>query len=175
MNIISLMVAGLPIIVSVVALYFSARASKAAKQTQDRGNGLQEQNNSLQERMVSLEEARQNDAIIDANKAILTAKLVRTVKEYKNKNCNLQSTSTKLEIENIGRSTAKNVRAFISGTSIIETDNILTKNGEHSVIGPKSNVSYSIRIMQDFRPPFQFSSTWEDASGVPGKYETTLT
>lgn len=173
-DIISSIIAGASVIISMIALRFSSQASKGAKQAQDISNELQKQNNSLQERMICLEETRQEDSVIEANKAELIAKLNCTVTEYNTGKFPLRNKTFKLEIENIGRSTAKKVRAFINGISIQEIVDINTDDGEHD-IGSNSKVSYSVSIKHDFSPPFRFSLTWDDDSGVQGNYKTTLT
>ncbi len=52
---------------------------------------------------------------------------------------------------------------------------IVSNQQEITLIGPNSEISYIAAIALDCSPPFKFKATWEDDSGEPGEYETTLT
>ena len=118
----------------------------------------------MQQRITQIEESRERDRVIQSRKAYLRAEL----QEYK-------QNSYHLVIENVGQGTARNVKAELDGKPIMDHPAIASSQQEIGTIGPGSEISYIAAITYDCSPPFEFKVTWEDDSGEPGEYETTLT
>ncbi len=152
-NIISIVTA----IVSVAAFWQSHCAAK-------RSAKVQEEQVEMQKRITQIEEAREQDRVIQSRKAYLKAELRKN-----------ERGSYRLVIKNSGQGTARNVKATLDGKPILEHPAINPSQQEITLIGPYSEISYIARITFGCRPPFKFKVTWEDDSGEPGEYETTLT
>ena len=150
------------VLVSLLSVCFSVHANKNSLT-------LQKEQTEMQKRITQIEEAREQNRVIQSRKANLKAEL-REVKRN----------SYRLVIENSGQGTARNVKATLDGKPISEHPAILfdkeTKE-DALIIGPHSGISYIMCITKDpgTSPPFEFKVAWEDDSGEPGKYETTLT
>lgn len=145
------------ILVSLLSIYFSFRANKKSLT-------LQKEQTEMQKRITQIEESRERERAIQSKKACLKAEL------RKNKRG-----SYRLVIKNSGQGTARNVKATLDGKPILEHPAINPGQQEITLIGPYSEISYIARITFGCRPPFKFKVTWEDDSGEPGEYETTLT
>ncbi len=118
----------------------------------------------LYEPSAQIELLREHDRITQSQKANLSAKLQ---KDGRN--------SYRLVIENLGQGTARNVKATLDDKPILEHPAIASNQQEVTLIGPHSKISYTAAITFGCSPPFKFRATWEDDSGEPGEYETTLT
>lgn len=145
------------ILVSLLSVYFSFRANKNSLT-------LQKEQTEMQKRITQIEEAREQDRAIQSRKANLKAELRK-----------VERNSYRLVINNSGQGTARNVEAKLDGKPILEHPAIASSQQEIKLIGPCSEISYITGIALDCSPPFKFKVTWEDDSGVPGEYETTLT
>lgn len=159
---ISILVPLLSIVVSLLSACFSFHANKNSL-------ALQKEQTEMQKRITQIEEAREQDRAIQSRKANLKAELRKD-----------ERNNYRLVIKNSGQGTARNVKATLDGKPISEHPAILfdkeTKE-DALIIGPHSGISYIICITKDpgTSPPFEFKVTWEDDSGEPGEYETTLT
>lgn len=118
----------------------------------------------MQKCITQIEESRERDRVIKSRNTYLRAEL----QEYK-------QNSFHLVIENVVQGTARNVKATLDGKPIIKHPAITSSQQEIGTIGPGSEISYIAAITNDCSPPFEFKVTWEDDSGKPGEYETTLT
>lgn len=147
----------LSIVVSLFSIYFSVHANKNSLT-------LQKEQTEMQKRITQIEEAREQDRVIQSRKANLKAEL----REVKRNNYHLV-------IKNSGQGTARNVKATLDGKRISEHRAIASSDQEITLIGPGSEILYTVGITFDCSPPFKFKVTWEDDSGEPGEYETTLT
>jgi len=145
------------ILVSLLSVYFSFRANKNSLT-------LQKEQIEMQERITQIEEAREQDRAIQSRKANLKAELRK-----------VERNNYRLVINNSGQGTARNVKATLDGKPILEHPAINPGQQEITLIGRYSEISYIARITFGCRPPFKFKVTWEDDSGEPGEYETTLT
>lgn len=149
------------IAVSIISVYFSSCANQ-------RSLKLQEKQIEMQQRITQIEESRERDRVIQSQKAYLKAKLQKLQKKD-------ERNSYHLVIENVGQGTARNVIAELDGKPIIKHPAIASSQQKIGTIGPGSEISYIAAITYDCSPPFKFKVTWEDDSGEPGEYETTLT
>jgi len=147
----------LSIVVSLFSIYFSVHANKNSLT-------LQKEQTEMQKRITQIEEAREQNRVIQSRKANLKAEL-REVKRN----------SYRLVIENSGQGTARNVKATLDEKPILDHPAIVSGQQEITLIGPYSEISYITGLSSDCSPPFEFKVTWEDDSGEPGEYETTLT
>ncbi len=149
------------IIVSIISIYFSRCANQ-------RSLKLQEEQIEIQKRITQIEESRERDRVIQSQKAYLKAKLQKLQKKD-------ERNSYHLVIENVGQGTARNVKAMLDRKPIIKHPAILPDQQEITLIGPASEISYIMAVTLSCSPPFEFKVTWEDDSGEPGEYITTLT
>ncbi len=145
------------ILVSLLSIYFSFRANKKSLT-------LQKEQTEMQKRITQIEESRERERAIQSKKACLKAEL-REVKPNNHR----------LFIENSGQGTARNVKATLDGKPIFRHPVIDRDQQVITLIGSHSKISYMADIKLGRRPPFKFKVTWEDDSGEPGEYETTLT
>jgi len=145
------------ILVSLLSVYFSFRANKNSLT-------LQKEQIEMQKRITQIEEAREQERAIQSRKANLKAELQK-----------VERNNYRLVINNSGPGTARNVKATLDGKPILEHPAIVHDQQEITLIGPDSEISYMTDINFDCSPPFEFKVTWEDDSGIPGKWETTLT
>jgi len=148
------------ILVSLLSIYFSFRANKKSLT-------LQKEQTEMQKRITQIEESRERERAIQSQKACLKAELREVERNNHRYHC--------LVIENSGQGTARNVKATLDGKPILEHPAIASGQQEIILIGPDSEISYIAVITLDCSPPFEFKVTWEDGSGEPGEYETTLT
>jgi len=152
----SAVIALIAVVIAALALYNSWRTGK--------------QSNDIQRRLVQIEQTRDHDRAIQSLKAALRPKLHST------QNINRRSKDYQLVIENSGQGTARNVKAFLDGKPLLEHPALPGGMQEVSLIGSGSGISYPLFIaMGGPRPPFEFMVTWDDDSGEPGRYSTTLT
>lgn len=121
----------------------------------------------LQSRVVKMEETREKDRLIEQKKASLTARIVR---EPGGRNMR-----DLLVIENLGSGEARNISAMLDGKPLLEHPAILQKERKLDEIGPRSAVKFLLFTADQLKPPNKITITWEDDSGQPGKYNTTLT
>jgi len=145
------------ILVSLLSGYFSFRANKNSL-------ALQKEQIEMQKRITQIEEAREQERAIQSRKANLQAELQK-----------VERNNYRLVINNSGQGTARNVKATLDGKPILEHPAIVPDQQEIILIGPDSEISYMTGIKLGCSPPFEFKITWEDDSGEPGEYETTLT
>ncbi len=144
-------------LVSLLSACFSFHANKNSLT-------LQKEQTEMQKRITQIEEAREQNRVIQSRKANLKAELQK-----------VKRNSYHLVIENSGQGTARNVKATLDGKPISDHPAIASGQKEIRLIGPGSKISYIASITFECSPPFEFKVTWEDDSGEPGKYETTLT
>lgn len=149
------------ILVSLLSIYFSFRANKKSLT-------LQKEQTEMQKRITQIEESRERERAIQSKKACLRAKLRKNERGFY---C--------LDINNSGQGIARNVKATLDGMPIfrhpvIDRDQqVITLIDPQ--IGPHSKISYTTSITFVCNSSFKFKVTWEDDSGEPGEYETTLT
>ncbi len=157
---ISIIISIITALVSVAAFWQSHCAAK-------RSAKLQEEQVEMQKRITQIEESRERDRVTQSRKANLSAKLQK-----------VEQNSYRLVINNSGQGTARNVKATLDGMPIMEHPAICHDREEDVLtIGQNSSVSYIMCIINipGKRPPFKFRVTWDDDSGEPGEYETTIT
>ncbi len=145
------------ILVSLLSIYFSFRANKKSLT-------LQKEQTEMQKRITQIEESRERERAIQSKKACLKAELRE-----------VERNNHRLVIENSGQGTARNVKATLDGKPILEHPIIAYGQQEIILIGPYSEISYITGITFGCSSSFKFKVTWEDDSGEPGEYETTLT
>lgn len=146
-------------LLSIAAIIVSILAFKKSQKTQNR--------------LVDIEEAREKDRLSEKQKAYLTAliaeeKLSRSVgsriyrKYY-------------LVVENKGLSEARKIKLLLADKPALEHPAVQKPQKEVEHIGPQSSFRYEFAqgFMREL--PLKAEVTWEDGSGEPGKYTTTLT
>ena len=153
------------LIISIIAVGISAIAIGVSIWTHNR-------NHKLQARIVALEEARETDRLTEKKKAILTAHIVSG--SYPNI-AGGQTPEYKLRIENKGLGEARDVKVILDDKPILEHPAIPQGTSEVTKVGPNSPIQYLLSLSMQTTPPFILEITWEDDSGEPGEYSTTLT
>ena len=157
---------GPSLIISIIAAVISVIAIVVSIWTHSRSH-------KLQARIVALEEAREKDRLAEKNKANLTAKITKEL---------IRRSSTSrpyyqhyLVVENGGLCGARNIKIILAGKPILEHPAVLQSTDEITQVGPNSHIQYLLALSAGNFPPFNIEITWEDDSGEPGKYHTTLT
>lgn len=154
------------LIISIIAVVISAIAIGVSIWTHNR-------NHKLQARIVALEEAREKDRLAEKQKANLIAKII---KEALPRSGSIKiDTNYYLQIENKGSSEARDVKVVLDGKPLLEHPTILKNIKEITQVGPNTDFRYLLVLSTQGRPPSNIEITWEDDSGEPGKYSTTLT
>jgi hypothetical protein len=127
---------------------------------------LSRENAELQKRLLALQEKNERDRQRAASKAQLRAQ----IEDYGHHNY-------RLVIKNIGNCEARNVVLHMDGKPFDEHAVAVEGEGRISVIGAHSSVTrlLALSLSPDCSPPFDLDIAWEDASGDPGRYQTTLT
>lgn len=146
-NIVSL----LAVAVSVWAILASRRANKRSENTQTR--------------LLVIEESRERDRVLQGRRARLRATMEsgnRAVFE--------------LVVANESDVAAHNLEITMDGKRLFEHPAFLGRTGVSPlpVLGPRSRISYPLAITSACHPPFGLQIRWQDESGIPGFYETTL-
>ncbi len=120
---------------------------------------------STQQRVLAIEEEREADRKRRALKAELQA---RIVKDERNNDW--------LEINNRGEAAATEVDVRLDGIPVADHPGVGVQQDELvQMIGPHSNARYLLILTMQECPPYEIAITWQDRSGEPGEYRTTLT
>lgn len=151
-QVITWIISGLSLVVAVIALIISWRTQK---------------------RQVEIEEAREQDRLTEKNKANLTAKF--TKEESSRSRTSRIYRKCYLVVENKGLSEARNIKLVLDNKPVMEHPGILKTQDEVKEVGPKSNFHYELAVTGGPKVPSKVEITWEDDSGEPGEYSTTLT
>ena len=83
--------------------------------------------------------------------------------------------SWQLIVNNNGQATARNVTITLDGRPILKHPAVAGVKQEVRLIGSNSHISYIMALSTECGPPFELEATWDDDSGQPRQYETTLT
>ena len=158
-------------VVSVGAAIWASRKSAKAQQTGNR----------LQARLAEIEEHREEDRLAQKVKAELRAELLGEEKETA---CTLSGSPLpralshsmvySLAISNQGQAPARNVAVAIDEKPVLEHPAVPEGVSEIRQVGPRSSFRYPLAITRGCHPPFDIEIAWEDDSGVPGQFKTTL-
>jgi len=149
------------LIISIIAVVISAIAIGVSTWTHNRSHKLQAS-------IVALEEAREKDRLAEKQRATLIARIDHEPGSHGMKDL--------LVIENTGVGGAKNVEVMLDGTPMFEHPSMcLQKDSKFGEVGPTSAARFLLFTADQLRPPNRITITWEDDSGEPGKYNTTLT
>lgn len=146
----SLIVSILAVVISGIAVYISRRT---------------------QNRLVDIEDAREKDRLTEKQKANLTARISREPLTRGTRS----ATQYFLYIENSGSSEARDIKINLDGKPLLAHSSILENTEEVTQVGPNSYFRYLLVLSSKGRSPSNIEVTWEDDSGEPGKYSTTLT
>ena len=79
-----------------------------------------------------------------------------------------------LIVENVGSGHARKIMIYLDDKPIAEHPSNFNKNKNPEDIGPHSLTKWYLCQTSDRRLPSKIAINWEDASGQPGKYTTTL-
>jgi hypothetical protein len=142
-------IAGLALLASIAALWLGARANRQA--------------NATQRRLLEIEEQRDKERRADATRANLRAEL-RDLGDY----------DRRLYIINDGFAAARDVEITLEGVPLGECE-IAYQGSPGTVIGPRTEASCPLAIHDGCQPPFEILITWQDDSGEPREYRSTLT
>jgi hypothetical protein len=154
------------LIISIVAVIISATAVGVSVWTHIRSH-------KLQKRIVALEEARERDRLTDKRKAYLVAKIVK--EELARSGDSRIFRTYHLVVENKGLAEARNIVLLLADTPVLKNSAVINSQTEVKQIGPQSSFRYEFEKGFMKNLPLKVDITWEDDSGEPGKYSTTLT
>jgi hypothetical protein len=146
------------------ALVWSWQVGRQTATTTREANDLARQQLVLQDRLAKIEQSREHAQLIQALQAMLRCSLERTDRG-----------GWRLVVTNTGRGTAHNVAITIDDKPVLEHPAVPQGQDEATVIGPNSEISYIMALHMSCHPPFKLAATWDDESGVQGRYATTLT
>jgi hypothetical protein len=114
---------------------------------------------------LRIEQARERDRVAGARKAALRARIKR-----------LSPHDFDLLIENDGQAEAREIEVRLDGRPFREHPAAFADQCEVGPLGPGSQARYPLKITLDGPgPPFALELTWQDDSGEPGRFRTTLT
>ncbi len=82
--------------------------------------------------------------------------------------------SSQLIVANTGQGAASNVTITLDGKPLLEHRALMLNKKEIKLIEPKSDISYLIKLNPEWPPLSELKATWDDDSGQPGQYRTTL-
>jgi hypothetical protein len=125
-----------------------------------------------QKRLVEIEEARERDRVAEKQKANLTARIDTEVLTSGTR----RVTQYFLCIANEGAGEARAIKVKLDGVPLLKHQTTQpTVKQEIDHVGPKSSFRYKLFTADQLRPPSEIEISWEDDSGEPGKYKTSLT
>jgi hypothetical protein len=144
------LIAGLALLVSIVAILVSIHANRQA--------------NATQRRLVEIEEGRDRERVAAGRRADLRAE----IREF-------GLHSERLYVINEGSAAAHDVADFLDGVALAEHDAAVANDPLSTVIGPRSEASCLLMTTLSCATPFDIRITWQDDSGEPREYRSTLT
>lgn len=117
-----------------------------------------------EKRLLEIEESRERDRLEGKSKASLVANLIRE-----------PGGRDLLKIVNHGGSEAREILIKFDG-QLLEHHPVSFKNQlPPSIVGAHGNASILLAVSKDCAPPYDLEMTWQDDSGQPGAFRTTLT
>ena len=144
--------AGAAVVSVGAAIWATAKGAKAHKASL-----------TIQARLAGIEEARERDRLSQKTKAKLRAVLQR------------RDPIDILRIINDGDAAARSVVLTLDGVPFCKHPALSSEDQQQiPEIGPQSSFDCPLVITFDSTPPTLAELTWEDGSGVPGRYRTGL-
>jgi len=123
-----------------------------------------------QRRLLEIEERREQDRLSETRKARFVARIVSEEPSPGRKTKNFY-----LEIENLGQSPAHDIDASLDDGPVLDHPTMLQRTKAVRQVGPQSSFRYMLAPHSSARLPQSIKIAWQDDSGEPGHYETTLT
>jgi hypothetical protein len=127
---------------------------------------------------LRIEEARERDRLAAIRKADLTACLIAEDRGPAEsgvfKGIGSRNTAYFLQIENRGRAEARAIELRLDDSPLSEN----TAHGDPeriSYLGPGSKTRVHLPFGAEWCSSFELELSWQDDSGAPGRYRTTLT
>jgi len=115
----------------------------------------------VQKRQVEIEEKRERDRLIEKSRARLVAQIVPE--------------EGRLRITNTGLAEARDIILTMDGKPVLEHPAIPHGVQDFHLLGPGSSAEVPLAISLECQPPWQVKVVWNDDSGEPGHYRTTVT
>ena len=123
--------------------------------------------NAAQAKLVALEEDRERDRLADRGRALVRAEFFRIVKGPQ-----LQRW---LRFSNTGNATARNVVVTVNGKPIDEDRRlVLGEKRFAATIGAGAHLDVIATAELGVDPNYRVVISWDDDSGVPGRWESDL-
>jgi len=141
---------GLSLIVSIIALRKGIRAQREA--------------NAAQFRIIKIEEQREQERRLELLQAKLQPQLRKT-----------ERGSYRLYLINFGMAEARNIRVRLDGKELSNHDAFIQGENMPTHVGPGAEISCLLAITSHCSPPFEIEVQWDDDSGRSRVYSTTLT
>jgi len=137
----TLILGGLTLIVSIIALIKSHRAQREA--------------NAAQLQIVEIEKQREKERQQSLLQAKLQAQLRKTDRGF-----------YRLYLINSGMSEARNIRVKLDGKELHDHDAYIQGENMPTRVGPGSEISCLLAISSDCSPTFEIDVQWEDESST---------
>lgn len=146
-------------IIAVLALVVSGIAIWRAEASQRRADRFQT-------RLVVIEEAREDDRVIEKQRAQLVGRLIRDRVDG--------SLSERLAIEDRGSAQAREIQILLDGVPLPEHEAFLFKDDPvHSKLGPHTPYEYRLGTHMGMEDPKRLTIIWEDDAGG-GKFDSPV-
>ncbi|MCR4433801.1 MAG: hypothetical protein NUV70_07120 [Caldiserica bacterium] len=143
-------IGGLSLIVSGVAMWGSWKAQREAA--------------AAQKKIAEIEEKREKEKILSSRQAFLHPELRKTDKG-----------SYRLYLVNSGKAEARNVQVKLDGVPLKDHHAAVKGDEMPTLIGPNGEVSCLLALSLGCTPPFEIEVFWDDDSGKGHVYHGTLT
>jgi hypothetical protein len=147
---------------TLIGLILSALAIVVAVASSVRSNAIAAEQTRIQERLLRLEARREAARNAAAQKAILSGQIVPS------------GNSRKLLISNIGEAKATNVDVTTDNRPVLEHDLVPKGVTEIREVAPGGTIPYLLATHMGSPSVVSVRVTWEDDSGVPGEWSSTL-
>ncbi|MGB9879339.1 MAG: hypothetical protein ACPLRM_01130 [Anaerolineae bacterium] len=144
-----IIVGGLSLIVSGIAMMGSWKAQREAT--------------TAQKRIVEIEEQREKEKVVSSQQALLHPELRET-----------GTGSYRLYLVNSGKAEARNVQVKLDGVPLKDHHAAVKGDVMPTLIGPNAEVSCLLAISTRCAPPFEIEVLWDDDSGKDHIYRGIL-
>jgi len=173
-NVINLGILVVTGLVGILTWLGSRRSAREARRDQEAANAAAtrsadaaEEANKIQMRIVRLEEQTRQQADMDAKKASLVGTLERSSQF---------GSLCDLVVSNQGAAPARNLRIKLGGKPIdVRGSAAQSPSDCADVIGPGAQIRCLLQQSPSVRRPLPCELSWDDESGIPGTWKTTLT
>jgi hypothetical protein len=127
---------------------------------------------------LRIEEARERDRVTLSRRAVLVASIMTEDRDAVGTAARMGVGIMRwnyLVVENPGDAEAREIEVVLDGKPFRNHPVAPKDHQDVRRVGEKSFFRYRLQIRHETKPPFDLELTWQDDSGEPGRYRTTLT